>query len=183
MKGKPILVPVKEPKEGMKVVLNGRLDVIVTYPFKHDSGLADDIGYDVVVRYEGTQVIQNLQQIAIEYEEKDTSSRGFDFSDPHSTSKMVTIFLSPDMYEKALPLIGQEVEFIIWTGGRHVIGEPEFEPVAWIQESTPSPIVYTEEEVRDIALEAWDAMSRYDDFNKFWDKHKRNNHGNYKRRT
>lgn len=144
MKGKLILVPCKEPKEGMKVVYIGKkksiknkIDTILTEPVE---------GYDILEleNWGGNPridvKISELQQIAIEYE----NWAGFDLP----RMEKYSILLSPDMYEKALPLIGQEVEFIIWDGGRQVIGEPEFEPVAWIQESTPSPIVYTEEEVK-----------------------------------
>lgn len=41
-----------------------------------------------------------------------------------------------DDYERVLPRVGQEVEFVIWTGGRQVIGESEPDPVAWVQ-NTP----------------------------------------------
>lgn len=109
MKGKLILTDISTPVEGMKVVCGNKIDTIIQYPFKSEYNNDDNQGYNVLLQNEGTQVLSNLKQIAIEYASGNNKETfGFQVVD---TREKHTLSLHPDDYERAVGLIGQEVEF------------------------------------------------------------------------
>jgi len=184
MKDKLILVPVKEPKEGMKIVATDNSEGI-----HRDIGIIQgtdkdykdcwmvDFGNNLILTY----ALSELQQIAVEYEIVKGSTNPDSLS---PNAKYHKILLSPDDCEKALPLIGQEVEWekargkqIMFTDQQQwqeMSSAEKADYFEWVAKLiTPSPIVYTEEEVREIAYNAWGYTNIHDGFDKFWDKHKK----------
>jgi len=138
MKGKLILIPLKEPKEGMKVVTKN----MIGYSIGTIQEILDPIGSINVGMSKGmyNYSLSELQQIAVEYTEE-----SYDSNDtfPRRTLKYI-LPLHPDDYEKALPLIGKEVEFFNPMGSEHA-ELVEFDDI-------PTPVMYTEEEVYQICL-------------------------------
>lgn len=159
MKGKLILVPVKEPKEGMKVVFENDINPRFIDILHHI-----DFDGKIYLRHciFSTFTNDQLKQIAIEYDDWDNNfGKTVEFK--------ATILLSLDNYEKALPLIGQEVEF-----NQIPLAIREDQRVYQAKLITSSPIVYTEEEAKRMVKYAFSfAETKYGTWEDYWNKNKK----------
>ena len=138
MKGKIVLLLLKEPKEGMKVVYDSTkvVELMAIRPQKEEfSDIVDEEGKMFYCPH------IKLQQIAVEYEDVITYG-GYN----QRVKAKTTLPLHPDDYEKALPLIGKEVEFKIYPQG-------DVQDFAGL--ITPTPVMYTEEEVEEICRKCY----------------------------
>jgi len=165
-KGKLVLVPIHSPKKGLKVVATD-----------NSEGTYEDIGIiERVITVDHimtsvkllngrilTYALSELKQIAVS----------------GHLGKKGTFPLHPDDYEKALPLIGQDVEFDLdnydnskVTGTYYNIGD-------WITIAkliTSAPVLYTEEEVEELCELAMNYLVEgrvKARFEKWWGKYKK----------
>lgn len=103
MKGRLILVDVKEPKEGLRVLYNKKVYSILRMPELWRIAGFCDLKREGASIYSNMTPLSQLRQIAVEY---------YFSLEPYSGFTK-TLPLHSDYYEKALPLIGQEVQFEI----------------------------------------------------------------------
>lgn len=98
---------------------------------------------------------EELKQLVIEYKCPSIKREG-ESCPKNNNCKYPECSILPipeDDWERNIGRVGEEVEFVKWDGGRQCIGEPEIQPVAWVQEPTPPPILYTEEQLRKRVVE------------------------------
>jgi hypothetical protein len=152
MKGIIQLKSIGALKEGMKVIYESQKGYSI--------GIAKYIEKDEIFLEGGNEWLdlrfekEELFQLIVEYKCPSIKREG-ESCPKNNNCKYPECSILPipeNDWERNIGRIGEEVEFVKWDGGRQCIGEPEIQPVAWIQESIPSPILYTEEEVEKILL-------------------------------
>lgn len=130
MKGIIKLIPITSPVEGMKVIWgDGQLNPITIDEIAKTHVEFNSYNVIVLKKCFLTPFSESeLQQMVVEY--KDNGNK-------------CILAIPPEDWEKNLDKIGEEVEFVRWDGGRQVIGESDFQPVAWIQEKAVNVSVDT----------------------------------------
>lgn len=168
MKGKLILTPVKEPKEGMKVVV----DLISANHIAEITHLRPQGDEYSDIRYKNGKSFYSphsqLQQIAVEYRLYKNKNTAW------ATSWCEELLVHPNDYKYAISHIGEEVEFNMLPEYVYDFEKIDAEilPFARLIKST-SPIVYTEEEARKRAEDSWNAYHHNNTFEEWWEENKK----------
>lgn len=123
MRGVIKLIPITNPVGGMKGIWENKIFTIESPEINTTFGT-----FISLKEYEDLIQISEVFQLVVEYK--------------NNGEKCILAIPSED-WERNLDNIGEEVEFVRWDGGRQCIGEPDFQPVAWVQEKAVNVSVNT----------------------------------------
>lgn len=182
-KGKLVLQEIQSPVEGMQVIYGG-------VPFDYHDGVLVLCKITSVRRISCgiaaldstplpyfTIPISELKQIVVEYRDYKTFNKITKMKGESSDAYKYILPLHPDDLKWAIEHIGEEVEFIEHQG---------FAELTLLQQAKlihPTPVIYTEEEARNIAQESFKQGLRFAHgvesnesgfrFNTIWNEHKK----------